>query len=100
MLSGAARGHLRIEDGMTRKEVALDAVELRTTSIVYDPAGNDISLHLELYGADGGRSAAESLRVFAKLPPAQAATRSRAEPAHDWSEAQLAGETGQPNSLR
>jgi hypothetical protein len=101
LLAGAARGHLRIEDGATRKEVDLDAAELRTASIIYDPSGSEISLHLELFGAEGGRSAAESLHVFAKLPPvtsAQTATRSQAEPAHEWNAAELAREVGQPDS--
>jgi len=73
-LAGAARGHLRIEDGSTEKGLDFDAAELKTTSVFYAPAGNDIRFHLEVYGAQDGRSTVESLRVFASLPPASADT--------------------------
>jgi len=67
-LDGATRGHLRIEGGGLRKDVDLDAAELRTSSIIYDAAGSEISVHLEVF--EGDRSTSESLRVFAVLPAA------------------------------
>jgi hypothetical protein len=70
-LDGAARGHLRIEDGGMSKDIDLNPTELRTSSIIYDSAGNEISVHLEVFGAGGDRSTAESLRLLAALPPAQ-----------------------------
>jgi hypothetical protein len=100
-VAGAARGHLRIEDGAMHKDVDLDATELRTTSIIYDPAGNEIRFHLEVFGAEGGRSTAESLRVFATLPPAapaETAARSQAAPAEGLNTAGMVKEFRQPDS--
>jgi hypothetical protein len=69
-LTGATRGHLRIEDGTVRRDLDLNAAELRNTSIIYDPAGGDLWFHLEVFGAQGRRSTAESLRVFTVVPQA------------------------------
>jgi len=98
-IASAARGHVRIEDGTVRKDVELDAKELRTSSIVYDPAGNEIWFHLEVFGAEGARSTAESLRVLAAHLPAasaEAAARSQVVPADGLSGAGMAKEFGQP----
>jgi hypothetical protein len=101
-LAGAARGHLRIEDGPVRKDVDLDAAALENTSIIYDPAGSEIWFHLEVFGVQGGRSTAESLRVFATRPPAApveaAAAGLRAIARDGLDTAGIAQEPGPPNS--
>lgn len=100
VVAGADRGHLRIEDGATRKDVDLDAAELQTTSIIYDPAGSEVWFHLEVFGNEGGRSMAESLRVFATLPPAgsaEMAAHSQVTPADGLNTAGIVKDLGQPN---
>jgi hypothetical protein len=100
-LDGAARGRVRIEDGGMSKDVDLDATELRTSSIIYDPTGNEISVHLEVFGAGGDRTTAESVRLFAALPPTAAtetAERSKVTGVDGLNAADSVKEVRQPDS--
>jgi hypothetical protein len=94
---GATHGVLTITDGAYRKELQLDAGQLRYGSVAYAPSGTDVNFRLQLLGS--GRPVSESLRVVtgapaqpvraaapesapapaaAASPPAQAATAVRA----------------------
>ncbi len=61
----AERGVLEITDGAHRKELRLDAGQVRTGSVAYAPLSGDVSFRLDLTG--GGDTVSESLRVVENL---------------------------------
>jgi len=103
-LAGAARGHLRIEDGKVHKDVDLDASELENTNIFYDPTSSEIRIRLEVFGPRGDRSRAETLRVLGAVPPATSADAPAAgfglRPADGANAADTVKELGQLIGLR
>lgn len=93
----AQRGVLSITDGLYRKDVELDAGQLRNGSVTYAPFGNDVNFRLELLGTS--RRVSESVRVVtapvaaAPSPAAGAAVQLQAvlkprkipqRPRHTW----------------
>ncbi len=68
----AERGVLTIAEGPYRRDVHLDATQLRNGSVAYSPSGTDVSFRLELMGPR--TTVSESLRFVAAVGPEQAAT--------------------------
>jgi hypothetical protein len=63
---------LSISDGPIRKQIDLDASELRNGSIVYTPVTDDVVLKLETVDRDSGKLVSESTHIVAGLlPPAE-----------------------------
>jgi hypothetical protein len=84
-IMNAERGVLRITDGSYSRELQLDAGQLRTGSIAYSPAGDDVSFRLDVVGPR--TTVSESLRVVeavaspAALPTAAPAKIAEVRPA-------------------
>ena len=60
----AAKGMMRISDGGVQEVIEFDATQLRDGAVAYSPNTNDVSVRLEVNGADG-TSASESVRSVA-----------------------------------
>ncbi len=63
----AERALLVITDGHYRKELNLDAAQLRNGSIAYSPSSSDVSFRLDV--VDGRSTVSESLRVVEAVRP-------------------------------
>ncbi len=81
----AVAGVLQIEDGGEGRTVHLDASQVAAGSILYKPASDDITFHLELY-SDQGNTNVESIRVLAPrdapAPTTPAVVTPESEPKH------------------
>ncbi len=67
-IRNARRGVLAIQDGGTRKQLDLDANQLRAGSIPYRASSDDVTFRLEVFGQDN-RSSKESFRVLLASKP-------------------------------
>jgi hypothetical protein len=63
-LASAASGTLRITEAGITEAVPFDPRELREGYVAYTPKTNDVSIRLEVAGAQGGATS-ESIRVVA-----------------------------------
>lgn len=62
-LDFSKRGVLQIVDGTQRREVQLDPVQLANGSILYKPATDDVTFHLEIR-SDGTSPVSQTLRML------------------------------------
>lgn len=80
VLLQAVGGHLSITDGPLRKELDLDPSELRSGSIMYAPATDDVVVRLQVVGGNLAQPVGESVRIIAgdgpRISPQMAASRS------------------------
>jgi hypothetical protein len=65
VLANAVSGHLSITDGPVRKELDLDSSELRSGSIMYTPATDDVVVRLQIVTEKTSEPLSESVRIVA-----------------------------------
>jgi len=65
VLANAVSGHLSITDGPVRKELDLDSSELRSGSIMYTPATDDVVVRLQIVTQKASEPLSESVRIVA-----------------------------------
>jgi hypothetical protein len=63
VLANAVSGHLSIADGPVRKELDLDSSELRSGSIMYTPATDDVVVRLQIVTEKTSEPLSESVRI-------------------------------------
>jgi outer membrane biosynthesis protein TonB len=63
-LAQALGGHLTITDGLSRRELYLDANELQSGKITYAPMTDDVVVRLQLVTGDLARQVSESVRII------------------------------------
>ena len=74
-ISNAAKAHLLISDGSSRKYLDLDSSDLRGGTVIFTPMTNDVVLRLEVDRPDSPTTISESVRIAGGLPsslPSQA----------------------------
>ena len=68
-LARAVSGSLSITDGSFRKELEMDVSELRSGSIIYTPASDDVILRLQVLTKNFEQPVSETVRIIAcKVP--------------------------------
>ena len=65
----ATRGQLSITDGPIHKVLDLDSGELRSGSIIYTPATDNLIMRLDVTGTGASQASSESVRLIAGLNP-------------------------------
>ena len=69
VLANAVSGHLSIADGPVHKELDLDSSELRSGSIMYTPATDDVVVRLQIVTDNAQQPVSESVRIVAANLP-------------------------------
>jgi protein TonB len=69
VLLKAVSGQLSITDGQNTKELNLDPGELRSGSILYTPATDDVVVRLRVFSEISVQPVSESVRIVAGTPP-------------------------------
>ncbi len=69
VLAKAVSGSLSIADGPFRKELDMDPNELRSGSIVYTPATDDVVVRLQVVGENLAQPVSESVRIVTGKVP-------------------------------
>jgi hypothetical protein len=64
----ASAGTLSVEDGSFRKDLALDREQLRTATLMYSPATDDVTFTLKVFGSKGNAVMESRRLLLDKLP--------------------------------